>query len=52
VVAAVVLTPWPDEPSEVERSNREAIERLGGVRVEMLPWLDLAEPESWPTLEI
>ena len=26
----VVLTPWPDDPSIVERSNRDAIERLGG----------------------
>jgi dethiobiotin synthetase len=49
-VAAVVLTPWPDEPGALERSNREAIERLGRVRVEVLPWLDLAEPESWPAL--
>jgi hypothetical protein len=46
----VVLTPWPDEPSEVERSNREAIERLGSVRVATLPSLDLADPDSWPEL--
>ena len=32
-VRAVVLTPWPDGPSEVERSNRETIERLGEVPV-------------------
>jgi len=32
-VAAVVLTPWPAEPSEMERSNRETIERLGEVEV-------------------
>jgi dethiobiotin synthetase len=51
-VAAVVLTPWPDEPGVVERSNREAIERLGRVRVEILPQLDLADPESWPALDI
>ncbi len=51
-VAAVVLTPWPDEPSAVESSNREAIARLGGVRVEALPWLDLAEPDGWPALEV
>lgn len=30
-VAAVVLTPWPAAPSKLERSNRETIERLGGV---------------------
>ena len=49
-VDAVVLTPWPGEPSDVERSNREAIERLGGVRVNVLPRLDLARPETWPAL--
>ena len=36
-VRAVVLTPWPDEPSVVERSNRETIERLGAVEVAILP---------------
>jgi len=49
-VAAVVLTPWPAEPSDVERSNREAIERLGDARVEVLPELDLTRPESWPAV--
>lgn len=32
-VCAVVLTPWPTEPSVMERSNRETIERLGEVEV-------------------
>src|SRR6185295_13596345 len=27
-ISAVVLTPWPDRPSEMERSNRETIEHL------------------------
>lgn len=49
-VAAVVLTPWPDEPGTLEHSNREAIERLGGVPVETLPRLDLGAPGSWPPL--
>lgn len=49
-VAAVVLTPWPSEPGVLERSNREAIERLGGVRVEVLPHLDLSDPGGWPAL--
>jgi dethiobiotin synthetase len=49
-VKLVVLTPWPDDPSAVELSNREAIERLGEVRTEVLPRLDLDVPESWPTL--
>jgi dethiobiotin synthetase len=51
-VALVVLTPWPNAPSAVERSNREAIERLGAVRVESLPELDLGAPESWPPLRL
>jgi dethiobiotin synthetase len=49
-VSLVVLTPWPGDPSAVERSNRDAIERLGGVRVEPLPALDLGVPASWPSL--
>ncbi len=35
-VAAVVLTPWPSEPSPIERSNRETIAQLGGVEVAVL----------------
>jgi dethiobiotin synthetase len=51
-VLAVVLTPWPDAPNEVERSNRQAIERLGAVPVESLRQLDLADPGSWPPLDL
>jgi dethiobiotin synthetase len=36
-VRAVVLTPWPTQPSVVERSNRETIARLGDVEVAALP---------------
>jgi dethiobiotin synthetase len=32
-VAAVVMTPWPEEPTAVERSNRDTIARLGDVPV-------------------
>lgn len=32
-VRAVVLTPWPGEPSVLQRSNRETIARLGDVEV-------------------
>ncbi len=35
-VSAVVLTPWPQQPTTMERSNRETIERLGEVEVESL----------------
>jgi dethiobiotin synthetase len=36
-VAAVVMTPWPGDPTRMERSNRETIERVGDVRVVGLP---------------
>ena len=32
-----MLTPWPAQPGEMERSNRETIARLGDVEVETLP---------------
>jgi dethiobiotin synthetase len=51
-VKAVVLTPWPEKPDEIERSNREAIGALGSVRVTTLPPLDLSAPERWPRLEL
>ena len=44
-VAAVVLTPWPAEPSAIERSNRETIERLGGVPVATLPHVAAPDPD-------
>ncbi len=43
-VAAVVLTPWPDAPSDMERSNRETIERLGAAEVATLPPIARADP--------
>ena len=36
-VASVVMTPWPEEPAALERSNRATIERLGRVSVSGLP---------------
>jgi dethiobiotin synthetase len=36
-VRAMVLTPWPAEPSPMELSNRQTIERLGEVEVATLP---------------
>jgi dethiobiotin synthetase len=35
-VRAVVLTPWPASPSVMQRSNREAIARLGSIEVATL----------------
>jgi dethiobiotin synthetase len=51
-LAAVVLNPWPDQPSAIERSNRETIAGLGEVEVLTLPQLDLDDPASWPQLRI
>jgi dethiobiotin synthetase len=49
-VASVVLTPWPAQPTEIERSNRETIAALTGIEVQTLPHLDLNDPASWPAL--
>jgi dethiobiotin synthetase len=35
-IAAVVLTPWPDEPGDIERSNKDTIGMLGDVDVHTL----------------
>lgn len=51
-VAAVVLNPWPAEPSEIERDNRETIAALGEVEVLTLPQIDLTDPEGWPPLQL
>ena len=44
-VAAVVLTPWPDEPGVVEASNRETLARLGDVEVATLARVARGAPE-------
>lgn len=36
-VAGVVMTPWPAQPSQLERSNRATVARLGDVEVSALP---------------
>ncbi|MBX5469982.1 MAG: dethiobiotin synthase [Thermoleophilaceae bacterium] len=36
-VAGVVMTPWPERPAGMLVSNRETVERLGGVEVATLP---------------
>lgn len=51
-VAAVVLNPWPGQPTEVERDNRKTIAELGKVRVETIPRLDLSDPSTWPPLQV
>jgi dethiobiotin synthetase len=49
-VASVVITPWPQEPAEIERSNRETIAEIAGAPVQTLPTIDLDDPSSWPPL--
>lgn len=51
-VAAVVLTPWPEQPTEIESSNRETIASLGDIEVLTLPHFDLADPSTWPPLHL
>jgi dethiobiotin synthetase len=51
-VLAVVLTPWPAKPTELEASNRATIERFGRIPVLTLPRLDLTSPDAWPALEV
>lgn len=46
----VVLTPWPEKPDAIQRSNRETVEALGGTPVAALPQLELARPGSWPEM--
>lgn len=47
-VVAVVLTPWPDDPTPIERSNRETIAALGAVEVETLPHRNPTDPSpAW-----
>ena len=49
-VAAVVLTPWPAEPDEVEASNLASVERLSGTPVLTLGPIELSDPTGWPGL--
>lgn len=49
-IAAIVLTPWPEQPSEIERSNHETIASLAHTPVHTLPQLNLADATSWPPL--
>jgi dethiobiotin synthetase len=44
-VAGVVLTPWPRDPSVLERSNCDTIARRGGVEVATLPRVARADPQ-------
>jgi dethiobiotin synthetase len=45
-VRAVILTPWPAHPSELERSNRATIARAGEVAVASIGWVRAPEPNA------
>ncbi len=45
-VRGVVLTPWPAEPSAMERSNAATIAELGDVSVSLLPRAAALTPEA------
>jgi len=45
-VLGVVLNRWPREPGAIERSNRETIERLGGVQVSPFPSVRAPDDEA------
>ncbi len=45
-VRAVVMTPWPADPSVLERSNRDTVAALGEVEVAVLPRLHATDLAS------
>jgi dethiobiotin synthetase len=51
-VAAIVLDPWPAEPTEIESDNRETIAALSGTDVLTLPTVDLTDLTTWPELRV
>jgi dethiobiotin synthetase len=51
-VAAVVLNPWPEKPTQIESDNRKIIANLADVPINTLSPIDLADPSSWPPLSI
>jgi dethiobiotin synthetase len=48
-VAAVVMTPWPDDPDAMVRSNRETVASVGGVAVHGLPEVAGPTPDALAT---
>jgi dethiobiotin synthetase len=51
-IAMVVLTPWPERPTEIEQSNRKTIASLGKVEVQTLRPIDLPTTSTWPQLQV
>ncbi|MBS1844894.1 MAG: dethiobiotin synthase [Actinobacteria bacterium] len=51
-VAAVVLNPWPEDPTPIEADNRETIAAMSGVEVLTFPKVDLSCLDTWPELRL
>jgi dethiobiotin synthetase len=51
-VRAIVLTPWPRQPSDIELTNRATVERMGGVEVATLPEVDVRRLAVGPQPEL
>ena len=51
-VAAIVLNPWPDDPTPIEADNRETIAALSGVPVLTFPQVPLDDLGAWPELRV
>jgi dethiobiotin synthetase len=51
-IAAIVLNPWPADPTPIEADNRETIANLSNVPVLTLPQVDLTDLTSWPALRL
>jgi dethiobiotin synthetase len=51
-IAAIVLDPWPQDPTPIELDNRETIAAMSGAPVLTLPRIDLKRPDTWPPLRI
>ncbi|MGN6662694.1 MAG: dethiobiotin synthase [Solirubrobacterales bacterium] len=51
-IAAIVLNPWPEAPTEIEFNNRETVASIAATSVHTLPHLDLGDPTRWPALQI
>jgi dethiobiotin synthetase len=51
-VAAIVINPWPEDPTPIETDNRDTIAAMSGLPVLTLPQLDLSAPATWPELRL
>jgi dethiobiotin synthetase len=51
-IAAIVLNPWPADPTPIEADNREMVATLSNAPVLTLPPIDLTDPATWPALHL